>query len=144
MQQAPLMIDGSPKRKRKYACVLVKDVKSHCRWYRLSPKVARAVWLHCKKKDNTSAFKILKGLYINIPLTRYSLHNTAGIGVGKIVGFSYRWVPVNTLCTRSQFIQPERLANITDAFHYLKHDYGLYSHWQIFVDLYLWRLQSRS
>lgn len=144
MQQARLMIDGTPRFKRKYACVMVQDIRGTRRWYRLSPKLAHALWLHFQTSHHTTAYAILHGRLINIPLTRYNLHNAAGIGVGKIIKFKYRKVPVNTLCTRSQFIQPKRLNHLLDAYHYLRHDYGAYSRWQIFVDLWLWRKQINN
>ena len=93
-------------------------------------------------------FHRLDNYHINIPLTPYfgNGHTArAGIGVGKILKLEFREMSVHVLCTRSQFVTPEKLKqSLYECYHYLRHDYGKYSHLQIYVDLYNWQKKLKQ
>lgn len=129
---------------RPYLAIRVKLINGHRRWYRASPKIYNALMMDKKARNlKLMDFTKLIGNYINVPLTPYfGKHNEgkASIGIGKIIFVKFKKMPSSKLCTRSQFVTPDNLQkHLLKSYHYLRHDYGRYSHLQIFVDLYLWR-----
>lgn len=125
--------------------VKVELPNSQYRWYRLSPKVSYALSVERKASKSTKGFlkfatENLKNCFINVPLSGYRGHK-AIIGVGKIVEFKFATIETTkVLCTRSQFVTLESLANsFRRSYKYMRHDFSKYSRLNIFVNLYNWR-----
>ncbi|MBD5316870.1 MAG: hypothetical protein HDS11_04290 [Bacteroides sp.] len=125
--------------------VLVELPKKRKKWFRLSPKLYRALSLeyklqHYQGKFRGFAYKELHGKFINVPLSEY-YHHKAIIGVGRILYFRFKYIGARkVLCTRSQFVDPINLKkHFMRSYKYMRHDYGKYSKLNIFVNLFNWR-----
>lgn len=121
--------------------VKVRTATNDYIWYRLSPKVVKALTI--ERKMNNLSFKQMankiKGCYINIPLTNY-YNCRAVIGVGEVINLKWHEFDSTMLCTRSQFVTRVALKqSLRKSYHYLRHDYGKYSRINIFVNLYKFR-----
>lgn len=151
IQKEHLLNPNLTNRPHNYLCLYVELPNKRRIWYRASPKIEFAVKQHqilakqTAKKQNkeykSDLHNILIGRYINVPIVNYFGPNKGVIGVGKILRFSYKYVPSDLTCTRSQFIDQEKLKHLFSAYHYLRHDYSRYSRLNIFVDLYNWRAE---
>lgn len=128
---------------RKYLTVLVILPNGMKKWYRLSPKIAKATNQY-EKFHHELPKSTLIGSYINVPLIPYFGNCKSVISVGKIIRLKYAYVPSRELCTRSQFIEANRITNIHDCYNYLKHDYGHYSRLNIHMSLYYWHKQEKQ
>ena len=126
-------------RTKRYLCLYVELTNHRRVWYRASPKIEQAV----KMTDTEKVYQYLCKHYINVPLSDYWGHNKGIIGVGKIIKYHYMNVPVNLLCTRSQFVDGQRVKRVLSAYHYLRHDYSAYSRLNIFVDLCYWKGRTK-
>ena len=126
-------------RTKRYLCLYVELTNHRRVWYRASPKIEQAV----KMTDTEKVYQYLNKHYINVPLRIYWGHNRGIIGVGKIIKYSYMNAPVNLLCTRSQFVDGQRVKRVLSAYHYLRHDYSAYSRLNIFVDLCYWKGRTK-
>lgn len=133
------------KKKHWHLCLYV-ELPNHKRiWYRASPKIEYAAKQYNKMHDGENElYQYLNHHYINVPLVNYFARNKGVIGVGKIIRYKYASVPNDLLCTRSQFIDEDRLNHLFLAYHYLRHDYHRYSRLNIFVDLYNWKKQIKD
>lgn len=120
------------------------------RWYRLSPKVSYALSMERKNSKSKKGFlefasEYLDNCLINVPLSAYR-RNKAIIGVGKIIKFKFAKIETTeVLCTRSQFVTLESLANsFRRSYKYMRHDFSKYSRLNIFVNLYNWRKKLKE
>lgn len=123
----------------RFLAILIELNNGQKKWYRASPKIYQAMLWEAKRSNKMPLAK-LRDCYINVPKSDY-FRNTgkAGIGVGRICYLKFKKMSADELCTRSQFITTSALKdNWHQCYHYLRHDYGKYSHLQIYVDLYNW------
>lgn len=118
-----------------YLCVRIKFTNGTTKWYRLSPKIANAANQY-KMLNGTLPYSILINSIINVPITPYFSENKAVITVGQIKKIKYKRVKSTMLCTRSQFIPKKSLKhNFKRNYVYLRHDYGRYSRFNIWINL---------
>lgn len=122
-----------------FLCVRIELPTGKYQWFRVGRKLYEAMKAH-KKEYGYMPYKKLRNAYIVVPLTPYFANNKASMGVGRIIRFKYRKISSDTLCCRSQFILPSALNNdLYSAYKYLRHDYGRFSRFQIFINLYNWK-----
>lgn len=131
-----------PNQRHNYLSFLIELPNGKRHWYRASPKIYNALKWDQKLHGKFPLTKLV-GYYINIPVTPYfgqHEYSHAKIGVGKIIYIKFKEMDSNNLCTRSQFVSKDDLKHdFKHCYHFLKHDYGKYSHLQIYLDLHLWQ-----
>ncbi|AEG40302.1 Hypothetical protein WANG_0607 [Lactobacillus kefiranofaciens subsp. kefiranofaciens] len=129
---------------RKYLAMKVELVNGQPKWFRISPKFFQIIITE-QRLRKIHPRKMLTNCLINIPLTTYSRHNQAVIGVGRVIKMEYRAHTDTRLCVRGQFTPPEKLKKeFFLTYHYLRHDYGKLSKINIMFDLYFWRRKVKQ
>lgn len=124
---------------KSFLCVYVESPDGSKHWYRVGKKLFNAMHMY-KKEHGYMPYKQMRHCYIIVPLTPYFANHKASMGVGRIIRFKFKKVPNTMLCCRSQFVLPSALNNnFYSAYKYLRHDYGRFNRFQIFINLYNWK-----
>lgn len=125
--------------KRQYIWALIEMTSGEKQWYCISRVLRESLLI--EKVNNRFWKNTMIGNYITVSTKEY-VHNHTQLTVGKITklslsgrgSHSWNW-------TRNQFVTPDHLLDLKNAYNYLRHDYQWYNRFSIWVALNYWHTQ---